>query len=262
MRPSYLRSLSAADPQHLHILALEYRGFGLSSGSPSETGLITDGIAAVDFALNELGIPPDRIALVGQSLGTAVTFAVAEALARRVPKVEPRAVVSLAGFADMESVVMTYKIAGVVPVLSPLNMYPIVQKWFVRWVRERWDSVGRVKSLVRNSPNANLIFAHAKNVSGPRPKREGREPPLVREKGGDRWGWANEGTGLGDSLPPRRPPIPGSGERNGARRGTECETTQGKDGGHGVWEGEQGDGLAAHEGESEDCAACGELGWS
>lgn len=48
---------------------LSWRGYGGSTGSPSETGLLTDAKAAYDH-LRQQGIPPDRIVLVGESLGT------------------------------------------------------------------------------------------------------------------------------------------------------------------------------------------------
>jgi uncharacterized protein len=50
---------------------LSYRGYGGSTGQPSETGLLTDAQAAYDF-LRTKGIPPDQIVLVGESLGTGV----------------------------------------------------------------------------------------------------------------------------------------------------------------------------------------------
>ena len=49
---------------------VSYRGFGGSSGQPTEAGLASDAQAAYDYSLS-LGHPPDRIALVGESLGTA-----------------------------------------------------------------------------------------------------------------------------------------------------------------------------------------------
>lgn len=61
---------------HTHTITIDYRGFGKSTGSPTEAGLITDGIALVNYVLYDLHIPPDRISLVGQSLGTAVAAAV------------------------------------------------------------------------------------------------------------------------------------------------------------------------------------------
>jgi uncharacterized protein len=57
------------------LVALEYRGFGGNSGSPSEHGLIADGDAAYTFAAARY--PVGRIVLWGQSLGSAVAVAVA-----------------------------------------------------------------------------------------------------------------------------------------------------------------------------------------
>jgi hypothetical protein len=57
------------------LVALSYRGYGGSSGSPSEAGLIADGAAAYRFAAAHY--PAERIALWGESLGSAVAIAVA-----------------------------------------------------------------------------------------------------------------------------------------------------------------------------------------
>ncbi len=59
------------------LVALEYRGFGGSSGSPSEAGLIADGEAAYAFAAARY--PVQQIVLWGESLGSAVAVAVAAA---------------------------------------------------------------------------------------------------------------------------------------------------------------------------------------
>lgn len=55
--------------QGFGVAFLSYRGYGCSTGSPSETGLLTDAKAAYDHLRAE-GIAPDRIILVGESLGT------------------------------------------------------------------------------------------------------------------------------------------------------------------------------------------------
>ncbi|HXW26336.1 MAG TPA: alpha/beta hydrolase, partial [Xanthobacteraceae bacterium] len=65
------------------LLALSYRGYGGSTGSPSEAGLIADGEAAYAFAAERC--PPERLVLFGESLGTAV--AIALAAERKVGKV-------------------------------------------------------------------------------------------------------------------------------------------------------------------------------
>src|SRR5581483_5472053 len=55
------------------IVALSYRGYGGSTGSPTETGLLADGLAAYNYATARYS--PDRIVLWGESLGTGVAVA-------------------------------------------------------------------------------------------------------------------------------------------------------------------------------------------
>ncbi|HEY7244157.1 MAG TPA: alpha/beta fold hydrolase [Xanthobacteraceae bacterium] len=57
------------------LVALSYRGYGGSSGSPTEQGLIDDALAAYAFAAGRY--PAPRIALWGESLGTGVAVALA-----------------------------------------------------------------------------------------------------------------------------------------------------------------------------------------
>jgi hypothetical protein len=58
------------------VLALGYRGYSGSTGSPSERGLITDAAAAVDY-LRANGVPPARLVYYGESLGTGVAVQLA-----------------------------------------------------------------------------------------------------------------------------------------------------------------------------------------
>ena len=57
------------------LVALSYRGYGGSEGSPSEEGLIADARAAYDFARTRY--PDANIVLWGESLGTGVAVAIA-----------------------------------------------------------------------------------------------------------------------------------------------------------------------------------------
>src|SRR5215510_9653167 len=57
------------------LLALSYRGYGGSTGKPTETGLISDGMAAYDFALARA--PARNLVLWRESLGTGIAIAVA-----------------------------------------------------------------------------------------------------------------------------------------------------------------------------------------
>ncbi len=61
----------------INVLGVNYRGFGKSTGSPSERGLYMDGDAALDYLLLR-GFKSSRIFLLGRSLGTAVAVEVAK----------------------------------------------------------------------------------------------------------------------------------------------------------------------------------------
>lgn len=79
------------------LLFLGYRGYGGSTGSPSERGLLIDAKTAYDH-LRARGVPADRIVLVGESLGTgpAVLTAAANPVAAVVLEAPYSAAVDIA----------------------------------------------------------------------------------------------------------------------------------------------------------------------
>lgn len=64
----------------LSVLIFDYRGYGRSEGSPSESGLYDDARAAWRFLVEDEGLPPEHVVVWGRSLGGAV----AADLARQV----------------------------------------------------------------------------------------------------------------------------------------------------------------------------------
>ncbi len=60
----------------LGVLVLAWRGYSGNPGSPHEEGLYHDGRAALNF-LADAGVPPSRIVLYGESLGTGVAVQIA-----------------------------------------------------------------------------------------------------------------------------------------------------------------------------------------
>lgn len=62
--------------QGVGYLAVSYRGYSGSTGSPTEQGLFTDGLAAYDW-LKTQGYKPEDIVIHGHSLGTGVATYVA-----------------------------------------------------------------------------------------------------------------------------------------------------------------------------------------
>jgi hypothetical protein len=59
------------------VFLVDYRGFGKSSGRPSEQGLYRDGLAAWTYLVEKENIAPERIVIHGHSIGGAVAIEVA-----------------------------------------------------------------------------------------------------------------------------------------------------------------------------------------
>lgn len=123
-----------------NVLALDYRGFGDSTGTPSEAGLTVDSLAAWDW-LRAHGAPSENILIVGNSLGTGVAVQFASALQEMQehgsePQ-RPRGVVLLAPFSSISSLLDTYYILGLVPLLAPLRILPFAssESFLPLWFR-------------------------------------------------------------------------------------------------------------------------------
>ena len=54
------------------VLLIDYRGYGLSEGDPSEAGVYADARAGLDHLVQERAFPLDRIVVFGRSLGSVV----------------------------------------------------------------------------------------------------------------------------------------------------------------------------------------------
>ncbi len=60
------------------VLVLDYRGYGLSEGVPTEVGVYQDAQAGLEYLVEVRGFPEDRILVLGQSLGGAVAVDLAQ----------------------------------------------------------------------------------------------------------------------------------------------------------------------------------------
>ncbi len=69
-----LENIKLLAERHLQVFIYDYRGYGKSSGTPSEKGIYADGQAAYDYLVNKEHISPGNIVLFGRSLGGAVAI--------------------------------------------------------------------------------------------------------------------------------------------------------------------------------------------
>ncbi|KFY68203.1 hypothetical protein V496_01225, partial [Pseudogymnoascus sp. VKM F-4515 (FW-2607)] len=137
------------------------------TGTPSESGLILDAIAVVDWAMNVAGIPPSRILIFAQSMGTAVSIAVSQHLALQSPPVVFAGTILVAPFVDVGTLVATYRVAGTVPILSPLARIPLLFNYLQRFIRDKWLSKDNIARYVRtneaNGEKYRLTLIHAED---------------------------------------------------------------------------------------------------
>ncbi|MFQ5663766.1 MAG: alpha/beta hydrolase [Terriglobia bacterium] len=109
-----------------NVLAVDYRGYGRSQGRPSEAGVYRDAEAAYDYLQRERGVPPERLVVLGQSLGVAVGVELAR-------KREVAGLILEAGFPSARRVVQR---AMGIPGLGYI-------------IRSKFDSAAKLKKIHR-----------------------------------------------------------------------------------------------------------------
>jgi hypothetical protein len=136
------------------VVAFDYRGYGLSTGSPSERGLYRDVDAVIAYA-SRLRTPPVPLVYWGRSLGTAMA---AYASTRQ----RPDGLILEAGFPDARSLVRAS------PLLALLSFFSAY-----RFPTAEFANQGRVPALVMHGTADSVIpFALGRalheRLSGPK----------------------------------------------------------------------------------------------
>lgn len=152
-RPPSYRAISAGAPDRIHIVAIDYRGFSTSTGNPSESGLLVDAMALVDWAMKDAGIPPSRIVIWSQSIGTAAATKLIHHLDDpREPDQKPvlfSGFAMVAPFADVKTLTATYRVAVTVPLLGPVARFLRLLQFLNGFIWDKWPSKDRLTAFVR-----------------------------------------------------------------------------------------------------------------
>ena len=155
--------ISSGASHKVFVLAFDYRGFGQSSGSPTEKRLTEDAIAVIKWAMDTAKVDPRRIVLVAQSLGTALASAAARYFIHASPKVEFGGIVLCAAFMNAATVFLNYSAWGRLPLLAPVKYSRTLKLWFERRVTDSWATSKHIDDLVKGSDKLSLVFVHAKS---------------------------------------------------------------------------------------------------
>jgi fermentation-respiration switch protein FrsA (DUF1100 family) len=107
-------SLEAFRDKGFSVLAFDYRGYGTSDGSPSEKNAYEDVETVYQFLTEKLGCPPDRVIVLGRSLGGAVAMHLA---CRK----------NLAGLVIESSFITALRVVTRIP-LSPFDKFRNIDK--------------------------------------------------------------------------------------------------------------------------------------
>ncbi len=116
-----LHTLKLLNSLGYSVLIPDYRGYGRSTGKPSETGLYRDSEAAWRYLVETRAEPANRIALLGRSLGGAVAVELAS-------RHTPAALVVESTFTSLTAV--------------GKHHYPLLPVGLL--LRERYDSISRI----------------------------------------------------------------------------------------------------------------------
>ncbi|TFY80383.1 hypothetical protein EWM64_g3633 [Hericium alpestre] len=148
-------------------LALDYRGFADSTGTPSEEGLALDARAAWDW-LAQRGAKPEDVLVVGNSLGTAVSVMLVSDLEK--DGVQPRGMVLLAPFSSVDTLLETYHLLGLVPLFSPLKAFPLAVGYVKHFIVHHFDTLSRITTLrtpiliVHSEDDWDIPFTHSETL--------------------------------------------------------------------------------------------------
>ncbi|KAK4055878.1 hypothetical protein OIO90_003135 [Microbotryomycetes sp. JL221] len=126
----------------------DYRGFGDSTGTPTEQGLITDARTVWDFLVTTHKIEPNRITVCGQSLGTGVSAALVGHLETLDPPVRPHGLILVAPFSSLGALLETYRLFNVLPLMAPLKPIPwLLNALITRMLKTRFDTQSLIRTI-------------------------------------------------------------------------------------------------------------------
>ena len=139
--------------KYTSVVLFDYRGYGKSSGKPTEYGLYRDIYAVWEFLVNYHKVEPKSITLYGRSLGAAVVAQLGSVLCNDDNK-KPHAIIMESGFSNIENITgdMFFK-----------NLSFIMTNKFK--VDKYVETIGcKINLLIAHSPDDEIVKYYHKDI--------------------------------------------------------------------------------------------------
>ncbi|KAH7408120.1 Alpha/Beta hydrolase protein [Phaeosphaeria sp. MPI-PUGE-AT-0046c] len=160
-RADSYRSLSSLAPNKIHVLAFDYRGFGLSTGTPTEEGLGIDTQAVFDWANRIAGLPAERIVVFGQSMGSGVAIALVRDLA--LQKIHVAGLIITGAFTDVQTMLSEYRSFFGFRPFGPLARFPGLMAMCSQGMQNKWLNRNGLVDVVSYSSSYHIQIFHAQD---------------------------------------------------------------------------------------------------
>jgi len=149
--PHEMRRFAA---QGIGVLLVEYPGYGRSEGRPSQKSITDVFVRAYDILINRPDVDPQRIVLLGRSLGGGAV----SALARQRPA---KAMILMSTFTNIKSFTRRY-LAPAFIVRDPFDNLEAIKTFLnpvliIHGIRDEIIPYRHGKTLHRHAPNGTLI---------------------------------------------------------------------------------------------------------
>ncbi|KAJ9477896.1 AB hydrolase-1 domain-containing protein [Pseudozyma hubeiensis] len=146
-----------------NIVAIDYRGFGDSTGVPSEEGLVEDAETAYRWIRQQQGPSSQKITVFGQSLGTGIGALLAAKLEKQSTPLD--GLVLMAPYTSLKALVKDFRIGGILPLLKPISLIPFNENILDTFLKTHLNTLHTLPKLTSSSftstQQTSIVLLHA-----------------------------------------------------------------------------------------------------